>query len=100
MKESNMLPRNKQRDFSPLQSVQAALGLIDPPIQGIMGLLSRGLKRSLCEIHRLHAAVPTIRMSGVTLVHPPYAFMACCLIKITDKSNYLYLFCHIRGLEL
>jgi len=47
------------------------MGLIKPHIQGTMGTVSTGLKRSLwCETQRLHAPVLTIRICGVTLVHP------------------------------
>jgi hypothetical protein len=70
MKESNILPRKKQKTFLLFKASRRHMELIDPPIQGIMGIPSRGLKRPLCETHRLQAPVPKIRMRGVTFVRP------------------------------
>ena len=88
MKERIILLLERSKWISLLsKAFRRRLGIIEPPILGIMGILSSEIKRSLRESHRLHA--PSVNDKDVwsytcTRTH---AFMACCLIKHTDTFH-------------
>jgi len=72
-----------------------ALGLNQPPVQWVLGVLSLGIKWLECEADHLPLSSAEVSMSGAILPLTQYAFMACIgttlpflLLQLLIYQNY------------
>jgi hypothetical protein len=58
-----------------------ALGPAQPPIQGVPGALSLGVKQLGCEADHLPSSSAKVKNEWSYTSTPPYAFMAWCSVE-------------------
>jgi hypothetical protein len=85
------------RIFSSLRRLDRLWGSTQPPIQGVPGALSLGVKRQGSEADHSLPASAEVKKMWIYTSTPPYAFMAQCLISYAQEQIYLFT---VRVLDL